>query len=301
MKINKAKMMVSTLAIIAGAATVGSISGTVAWFQYNTRVTAAYVGTTASTTGALQIKVGNNAYKADLTSTDISTYLTSVSNNTTVKPITFGAQASGDALPATAYGNPVYQYFDYSSWQLAAATDYISLPLTVKYTSVEETPAALSDQDVWIKDLRIQAHTGSEDISSAIRVHMATASQKFLFSKEAAEVDAGAKLDLNNDSQEDIQVTSGAHYDFDGAGTPGTYGSNGKITSVAPSSVYPTDNKGALSGGTPLGKTNSDGELAITVTIWLEGWAKLDDKVLWDVKYQGVQFDVGMQFATSTR
>lgn len=302
MKINKAKMMVSTLAIIAGAATVGSISGTVAWFQYNTRVTAAYVGTTASTTGALQIKVGDGEYAPDLKSSDISTYLTSVSNNTTVKPMTFGALTATSELPDAGYGAPVYQYFAYDTWQAAAATDYIVLPLTVKYTTVEKTPAALSGKSVWLNDLRIQQHTGAEkDVSSAIRVHVSTASSNHLFSATAATVASGAQLDLNNDSKNDIEPTDRAHYDFDGDGTPGTYGDNGSIVSVAPTSVYPTDNNGTLTGGSALGTTDSNGELKITVTIWLEGWAKLNDKVIWDVAYQNLQFDVGMQFATSTR
>lgn len=302
MKINKAKMMVSTLAIIAGAATVGSISGTVAWFQYNTRVTAAYVGTTASTTGALQIKVGDGAYKADLTSSDIATYLTGASNNANVQPITFGALADGEALPTKAYGAPVYQYFEYSTWKEAAATDYITLPLTVKYTSVDSSNTALSGKDVWLNDLRIQQHSGAaKDISSAIRVHVA-ATDKHLFSSAAAEIAAGSELDLNGDTQNDIKPTGAAHYDFDGAGTAGVYGdAEGKIKSVLASSVKPTDDgKGALTGGDPLGQTNESGELSITVTIWLEGWAQLDEKTIWDVAYQGVQFDVGMQFATST-
>ena len=57
MKINKAKLLVGTLAIASVAATVGSISGTFAWFQYSTRVTAAYSGAAAHVSENLQIRV----------------------------------------------------------------------------------------------------------------------------------------------------------------------------------------------------------------------------------------------------
>ena len=44
MKKNLSKVIVPTLAIAIGAAIAGSISGTVAWYQYSTRVNVAYLG-----------------------------------------------------------------------------------------------------------------------------------------------------------------------------------------------------------------------------------------------------------------
>lgn len=154
MKINKAKMMVATLAIVAGAATVGSISGTVAWFQYNTRVTAAYVGTTASVSRNLQIRIhddhiesyddDHSTWKTNLEVNDISAYLTAKKNLTdadekkgngsSFSPVTYGKAAKDAALPSTGdfangpKSNPMAGQFAYENWADATAGDYITLP-----------------------------------------------------------------------------------------------------------------------------------------------------------------------------
>ena len=61
MKINK-KVMVTTLALAMGAALAGSISGSVAWYQYSTRASAQLTGTSVGTSRNLQIalKPGEN-------------------------------------------------------------------------------------------------------------------------------------------------------------------------------------------------------------------------------------------------
>lgn len=56
MKINKMKAMVGVLAVTSVASLVGSVSGTVAWLQYNTRARVEMYGTTAQTTENLQIR-----------------------------------------------------------------------------------------------------------------------------------------------------------------------------------------------------------------------------------------------------
>lgn len=68
MKINKAKLLVGTLAVVATAATVGSISGTVAWFQYNTRATVNYVGASAHCSENLEVRI----YDADLVGDNVT-------------------------------------------------------------------------------------------------------------------------------------------------------------------------------------------------------------------------------------
>ncbi len=61
MKINTKKAVIATMAIAMAAGIAGSISGTVAWFQYNTRVTTEFTGTTAKCTEFLQVRTVNNA------------------------------------------------------------------------------------------------------------------------------------------------------------------------------------------------------------------------------------------------
>lgn len=56
MKINGKNAVIATMAIAMAAGIAGSISGTVAWFQYNTRVTSEFTGTTAKCTEFLQVR-----------------------------------------------------------------------------------------------------------------------------------------------------------------------------------------------------------------------------------------------------
>ncbi len=61
MKTNGKKAIIATMAIAMAAGIAGSISGTVAWFQYNTRVTSEFTGTTAKCTEFLQVRTIKDA------------------------------------------------------------------------------------------------------------------------------------------------------------------------------------------------------------------------------------------------
>ena len=61
---NLKKIAVSTMALAMGAALAGSISGTVAWYQYSTRSTVSYSGASAHCTENLQIRLGAIAAEA---------------------------------------------------------------------------------------------------------------------------------------------------------------------------------------------------------------------------------------------
>ena len=91
------KIIISTLALAMGAALAGSVSGTVAWFQYSTRAQAAFIGTTAHCSEALEIKanaVGATAsadgFSTELTAAQVAT-ATGITSGTAVEPITYGA------------------------------------------------------------------------------------------------------------------------------------------------------------------------------------------------------------------
>ena len=70
MKINTfKKVAVSTMALAMGAALVGSISGSIAWYQYSTRSTVSYSGASAHCTESLQVRVYEDAVPAVFTLT----------------------------------------------------------------------------------------------------------------------------------------------------------------------------------------------------------------------------------------
>ena len=57
------KIIIPLFSTIAGLSLIGGTSGAVAWYQYNTRVTTSFVGTSVADSGILQI-----GYKANSTS-----------------------------------------------------------------------------------------------------------------------------------------------------------------------------------------------------------------------------------------
>ena len=105
MKKNLSKVIVPTLAICLGAALAGSISGTVAWYQYSTRVNAAYIGTSVGLSENLQISLRDAAsgksyygWKGSLTHNDMELYLSDKALGQKVQPITSGAMTEDAAL-----------------------------------------------------------------------------------------------------------------------------------------------------------------------------------------------------------
>ena len=135
-------------------------------------------------------------------------------------------------------------------------------------------------------------------------------------------------VDLNNNGRFD----KGPGYEWDNRGADLVYGDSGKQqvaknasgTSVLASDANPyaiTANQGLI-GAIPA----AEAELKVTVTIWLEGWAKLGTDVeavagvdanndgdyedegdtapvngvngaMWDASFIGKKFQVGMRFA----
>lgn len=251
MKINKAKLLVGVLAVTAVAATVGSISGTFAWFQYNTRVTAAYEGAAAKCSENVQIRLYRPARAADTTNhidplpevktdwvqdlrtADIAKFLAGDTANqkpgvrtaaaNTLAPVTSGKLAA-DAVADTLYRNPIYQYTDKTDWGKATAeADYIELPFQFRVREVngdEENPVFLAKK-LYLTDLTIAAKTGTLDISNAIRVAIdnkaATAPFTQTFSKTGDPVEVGGKLALGNDKDSEghstVDQTEGYEWD----------------------------------------------------------------------------------------
>ncbi len=314
MKINKAKLLVGTLAIASVAATVGSISGTVAWFQYSTRSTIAYSGAAAHVSENLQIRLsrpdvgtsGQDGYvpgyqtgaeegwKADLTRDDIAAYLTNVRGegaDHNLRPVTSGAFLSAENKAAsTFYKSPIYQYSHIyaTDWEKADAMDFIELPVELRVLDRNgKTTNEFLAKDVYLTDLTVEAsaNNGSKkDISPALRVSFDTADKDVTFSLNADTVATTGKLDLNGDNNPD----KAKGYDWQQLADY-VYGDDGaveKTTQIAKTvdadhKTYiadDTDPKNLV--GNALGATTKTNVFKVTVRIYIEGWQLLDSETL---------------------
>ena len=221
MKTHK-KVVISSLALLSVLTLAGSISGTIAWFQYGTIAKVAYTGTTAHCSKLLQLSVdGGSTWGTDI----LSSQLPSVS----FAPATSGGQekdaplqektktintydSNGEVASTTTkssylYAQPVRGQGLYDNWLLAAPSSYLRFEMLVKIKNIdgEDTETDLVD-DIYLTDLTIQdANENSTlDLSDAIRVHISSSylnndseeSKNFLFAKQSTDIEVGGFLNL---------------------------------------------------------------------------------------------------------
>ena len=235
------KIVISSLAILVGASLVGSVTGTVAWFQYATRAQVAYTGASAHCTKMLEISVDNGAtWKTSLGKNELGSL-------TNFAPMTTGEQAKDEAISVKSkqsqtekeddgvtpktytslfYKQPTVRQGLYDNWLLADSANYAQFSILVRSRDMNEnansaTPDLLVN-DVYLTDLVIQDATtnGTLDLSDAIRVHFASeyvdgstpSNNYMLFSKETSSIDVGGFLDLDMSGELDYDG-----YNFDGA------------------------------------------------------------------------------------
>ena len=311
------KIIVSTLALAMGATLAGSISGTMAWYQYSTRAQAAFVGTSVGASQNLEIKVGSSAWMDELNSTTVKANLVSGYSTNDLEPITTGDQmeTATEALPASNefYVNPTKGVGGYGSgkWEAAEAkAKMVQFELYLRFKKGEDSDSYLAKQ-LNLIDLTIKDSSG-QDLYKALRVHFAihsaTPSYK-LFARDKATNDSdnatvttvmGGKLDMGNKNAYD--QTEGYEWD---SRTDVVYGDEEK--SQVATNVAKTD---VLSNGINLGNLVADDAagLNITVTIWIEGWQKLASvptgnkeaagpSAIWNPNtYVNTAFQVGMRF-----
>ena len=246
MKINKIKFVATALITCSIAALAGSISSTIAWYQYSTRATAVYLGASAGTKGNLKIRIkGTNIWLTDLTYKDVANYLADQNKGQLVTPITSGPMNADDAIKTNADGEMVFyqnpdggipvEHVDYSNqtWKAANDSMYVSVPLELCFESDATTGHAYLEKDVYISELLIQAdwrnnQDNKKDLSSAVRVHIssyqsndqsqdhANTAINRLLSKNGGTVLTEGYLDLDGDGNLDEYITgpSGANYHF---------------------------------------------------------------------------------------
>ena len=102
MKLNK-KIIIPALTLLAGASLAGSVTGTIAWYQYSTRTNVSYIGSSAGTIGNLQVRIAGAAGEAgefgpQLSISDVANYLSSEDIADTIAPVTPGALGKNGSL-----------------------------------------------------------------------------------------------------------------------------------------------------------------------------------------------------------
>ena len=317
MKTRKTKLAAIMLSSARGLAFIGSIGGTIAWYQYSTLATAAVSGSSAKCTENLQVAVGTGeglTFKSSLTTNDISNYLQNTRAEadketvTVLKPVTAGNQDKNATLNGLK-SNPVYQHGPYADWEDAVNTDYVTFPLTFRVLDIDGNSSnssntllnrasklGLSDITIEGKDVDGNNAEGKTDISSAIRVHFSSKDGdddvNRLVSKDGVETVTHGPLDLNGDGDVDTM----AKYEWD-QGTAIDYGSaDSKETSYSASEM---STKEGINYTNYIGVIPANQTLTVNVTIFREGWQVLEGSTsaIWDAtKVIGANYRVGRSF-----
>lgn len=315
MKTRKIKLAAIMLSSARGLAFIGSIGGTIAWYQYSTLATAAVSGSSAKCTENLQVAVGTGeglTFKSSLTTNDIANYLKTTRAEadketvTVLKPVTAGNQERNAELNGLK-SNPVYQHGPYTDWEDAVNTDYVTFPLTFRVLDIDgnsgntllnrDSKLGLSDITIEGKDVAGNEAEGKTDISSAIRVHFSskdgTADVNRLVSKDGVETVTHGPLDLNGDGTDDTM----AKYEWDNNSTAIDYGSaNSKETSYSAAEMSTKDD---INYTNYIGVIPANQTLTVNVTIFREGWQVLEGSTtaIWDAtKVIGANYRVGRSF-----
>lgn len=315
MKTCKIKLGAIMLSSARGLAFIGSIGGTIAWYQYSTLATAAVSGSSAKCTENLQVAVGTGeglTFKSSLTTNEIANYLKNTraeadqATVTVLKPVTAGNQERNAELNSLK-SNPVYQHGPYTDWEDAVNTDYVTFPLTFRVLDIDgnsgntllnrDSKLGLSDITIEGKDVAGNEAEGKTDISSAIRVHFSskngTADVNRLVSKAGGETVTHGHLDLNGDGADDTM----AKYEWDNNSTAIDYGSAG--SKEISYSAAEMSTKDGINYTNYIGVIPANQTLTVNVTIFREGWQVLEGSTtaIWDAtKVIGANYRVGRSF-----
>lgn len=329
---NKNKVTVAALTSMIAMALMGSVTSTIAWYQYSTRANVAYLGSSAGTSGNLQIRLeGDEDWVTLLKKEDIKNYLTDKGYSKPGKPVTAelenrtDPEIISDEDGMVFYSNPnhgvaVNNTYDY--WRRAEKGNYISFNVELRYVSRVDKGQGIEDtnieRDVYLTDLLIQQDVADEeehqDISDAVRVHIHSDNgvdqKNFLISKKGGETVTKGKLDLDADGELDQMYPEDDPYGFKGGsletviygeGSYESYKVDEVLTKIKEDNtldLYDYDEQQRI--GTTVASEGSF--LTLTITIWIEGWHVFDSgNAIWSTKdYVTAQYNVGFQFAVET-
>ena len=187
--LNKNKIIVSALALCIGASLAGSVSGTIAWYQYSTRANVSFIGQSGGISGNLQMRFqGDENWTTRITYDQLNAKLATGGYATKVAPITFGAMGRNDELPTDSYVQPIPGVANMASWIKAAKKNYAQFTLELRYNErdgvIEGEGNAAKDaknieKDVYLSKLVLQKdanvnNSEKGDLSNALRVHISS-------------------------------------------------------------------------------------------------------------------------------
>ena len=332
MKINK-KVLIPVFATAMGLSVIGGISGAVAWYQYNSKVTASYIGVSTADTGVLRIKEGSGSW----------TRAVDKGESNTLKPVTFDQNASHQFDTTKAWTTPE-----------AGAGNAEALGRGAYYAGKEYVPATSSSAEElgyagWLQadssafaqfDLYFDAYQTNAEEDSAGYTHVARpvflSNHVIRCLKSDGTVDESKIADeairiqfdvLNSSNEITSQIITGKSasttkmygaLDLDGSGTADKYhktpfndvttGTNGLDGTEIEYGLHNIDQDVTAissynSASNSLFSTSGDENAPthVRVTIWLEGWALLGSatRAEWNpFAVAGCDVQVGLEFTT---
>jgi len=333
MKMNK-KITASILAMTMGAGLVGSISGTVAWYQYSTRAQLGMLGASVGLDRNLEAAVtavsvteapakDSPLWKNEIVTQNILDVYgeTSVSLNPVTTSASYLKGGSFDSI--TFKGNPIQYKTNPTQWAACGEKDYVEFKVWVRSITKDGTDAQITNPTYVAKELglydatiRHVANGEKKDISSAVRVQITAGTNYAVMAKDSSATDLYGPLDLDNVPGNDKQLY---YSEVDTAGDDLVYGLDGEQGQTY-NLTYETrgndllcddpiadtganEGKLVVKGGLNLGATTASAPASFTVKIWLEGWAKLgtsgSESAMWATKdYVGSKFFVGLTIAS---
>ena len=288
MKINK-KLLVPVFATAMGLSVMGGIGGAVAWYQYNTKVSASYMGVTTADGGVLQVSSDDSHWDRDL-------YFGGEESK--LHPVTFGDLGTQLVL-GNARKHPHAGVADPTQWDLATVDeDYYQFSIFVKALKLEDGEYKQKAVNVFLDDFVLEAVTENKtDVGSALRVHFDVAGgSKYLISPTAItgeECPLFGKLDLDKSGAVDkvggYQWEENYNQDL-------IYGNNEKYQVTTGANTL-------VSNQQALFQTSAEASVKITITIWLEGWQKIGSgeaaSAIWDsTRDSGSTVHFGLKLST---
>ena len=337
MKTSK-KIIIPFFSTIVGLSLAAGVGGAFAWYQYNSRVSASFMGASVADTGTLQI-----GWKTmEDTDNDPSTPDVEVMhwgrdhylNSATLVPVTFGKLGANNALPAQAYAYPEAGCGEgYDNWvEAEAGVHYAQFDIFVRALQTDKAANAIvADQiregykrvarKVFISDYKFQVgdddYAGDSVADKALRVHVAEvgSTNNHLISKTAytssAPLNLYGPLDLDGNGSPDTYHETPFNTLPSGIndGDPMSYGvdEDTQVTEAIADlkQTRKADETMDQTTGKELFTTKTDADVQLRITVWLEGWEYLQtegsESQIWDAKYSTTnanELRVGLQFDT---
>ena len=313
------KIIIPAAMLAVGVALVGSISSTLAWYQYSTKAQAAYIGTSVGQSENLEIQRKDEHWVTNLTSSEVEKLAGADVKAKNLIPVTpriagNGILAKDAALPdAATFENSIETgVAGYGEQRGDVETNYVQFTLKIHYKQLD-SQASYKAKKLKLADLTIMenASAASEngDLYKAIRVHFSAGESNRLYANNGVSTDETITTvthgNLDTDNNGDFDKTLG--YEWEQQSQQSVIYGIADSQQVAYNSSY-ADNLNWEIGTLPADDVNG---LAVTVTIWLEGWQKLagfpngnadnsgeqPKSAMWDpLKYVNKKFNVGMRF-----